>query len=331
MKKIKIIIIDDNAERAKELERQMGKHIVKTGSCSIVRRAEVFINAADDRRIGKYDLGDKNKRKNQWQKEWEEDLVGVREFDLIFLHLGENKFNNKFYKPGCEAKGITNRVIGYTGGRCPYWYDNSNYLENIGRGEDVAGTFRFKAFFEDWFYNEAQNNEQFGVPWNFRKLTGHVLEYLPVISILCQGYLGAYTASGDYKSSKVVETALEKMGWYQLKDLQPGQPANDSEPIARRAVKSFDQTFSKVWPPAGPPEVSEAIGNPAWFKAFFEKEGMEKDTLIEEIKNEWGEDRPGDLEKIIILINAIYDIGSPGYNPAAAAGAYLAAAAKIGG
>ncbi len=26
------------------------------------------------------------------------------------------------------------------------------------------------------------------------------------------------------------------------------------ESRARRAIKSFDQTFSKVWPPAGPPE-----------------------------------------------------------------------------
>jgi hypothetical protein len=25
---------------------------------------------------------------------------------------------------------------------------------------------------------------------------------------------------------------------------------------ARRAIKSFDQTFSKVWPPAGPPEAA---------------------------------------------------------------------------
>jgi hypothetical protein len=32
------------------------------------------------------------------------------------------------------------------------------------------------------------------------------------------------------------------------------QPSNDGKLTARRAMKSFDQTFSKVWPPAGPPE-----------------------------------------------------------------------------
>jgi hypothetical protein len=34
------------------------------------------------------------------------------------------------------------------------------------------------------------------------------------------------------------------------------QPATDGKPTARRAIKSFDQTFSKVWPPAGPPEAT---------------------------------------------------------------------------
>jgi hypothetical protein len=29
--------------------------------------------------------------------------------------------------------------------------------------------------------------------------------------------------------------------------------------MARRAIKSFDQTFSKVWPPAGPPEAKNNI------------------------------------------------------------------------
>jgi hypothetical protein len=28
---------------------------------------------------------------------------------------------------------------------------------------------------------------------------------------------------------------------------------------AQRLNKSFDQTFSKVWPPAGPPEVSKGV------------------------------------------------------------------------
>jgi hypothetical protein len=32
--------------------------------------------------------------------------------------------------------------------------------------------------------------------------------------------------------------------------------SNDGEQSARRAIKSFDQTFSKVWPPAGPPEAT---------------------------------------------------------------------------
>ena len=34
------------------------------------------------------------------------------------------------------------------------------------------------------------------------------------------------------------------------------QPSNDGKANARRAIKSFDQTFTKVWPPAGPPEAT---------------------------------------------------------------------------
>ena len=34
------------------------------------------------------------------------------------------------------------------------------------------------------------------------------------------------------------------------------QASNVCKPNARRAIKSFDQTFSKVWPPAGPPEAT---------------------------------------------------------------------------
>ncbi|MGD2086904.1 MAG: two-component regulator propeller domain-containing protein [Candidatus Aminicenantes bacterium] len=34
-------------------------------------------------------------------------------------------------------------------------------------------------------------------------------------------------------------------------DLVPSQNSNEIKPNARRAMKSFDQTFSKVWPPAG--------------------------------------------------------------------------------
>ena len=40
--------------------------------------------------------------------------------------------------------------------------------------------------------------------------------------------------------------------------LQPEEIEKTEEPTARRAMKSFDQTFSKVWLPAGPPEVKDA-------------------------------------------------------------------------
>ena len=36
-------------------------------------------------------------------------------------------------------------------------------------------------------------------------------------------------------------------------DLESRHISNDDKANARRAIKSFDQTFSKVWPPAGPP------------------------------------------------------------------------------
>jgi hypothetical protein len=36
---------------------------------------------------------------------------------------------------------------------------------------------------------------------------------------------------------------------------------NAGKQNARRAIKSFDQTFSKVWPPAGPPEAAPLNNN----------------------------------------------------------------------
>jgi hypothetical protein len=36
------------------------------------------------------------------------------------------------------------------------------------------------------------------------------------------------------------------------------QVSNDNKPTARRAIKNFDQTFLKVWPPAGPPEAKKS-------------------------------------------------------------------------
>ena len=313
MKNIKIIIIDDYDERAKELKSQIEKCRSKKYIFFAACRKEVFINELDDPSTGDYDLGDGDKKIHEWEKEWEEDLFDADDFDLIFLHIGENKYNNKFYKLKCEAKGITDKVIGYTGALYPPpWYNNSNYLVDVGGVEAVKESFHFKEFFQDWFYNERKNLEQFEVPWNFRKLIGRDLNYLPVISLLCQSYLGVYAESGEYQrnENKTLDEALEKMGWFDFRDVLPGPDA------ARQVGKHFKK--------------GEAVGDAAWFKDFFEDKEIKKDALIKEIKDEWGDDQKEELDKIIKLIDAFYDADNPNYNPLTVAEAYLASYTKVG-
>ena len=48
----------------------------------------------------------------------------------------------------------------------------------------------------------------------------------------------------------------------------------DSEPTARRAIKSFDQTFSKVWPPAGPPEATQQFQKPCTLRIVNYRPGI---------------------------------------------------------
>jgi hypothetical protein len=52
---------------------------------------------------------------------------------------------------------------------------------------------------------------------------------------------------------------VAKRAWHSPPTAAPGvsrPTSNDHQQRARRATKSFDQTFSKVWPPAGPPEAT---------------------------------------------------------------------------
>jgi hypothetical protein len=48
---------------------------------------------------------------------------------------------------------------------------------------------------------------------------------------------------------------LRRPGGRFLKKLPPWTPRKNF----LRAIKSFDQTFSKVWPPAGPPEATPQV------------------------------------------------------------------------
>jgi len=67
--------------------------------------------------------------------------------------------------------------------------------------------------------------------------------------------------------------------------------SNDGKQSARRATKSFDQTFSKVWPPAGPPEathqsivketVEMILYNPFPFsQSYFFEAAVEKNNTV---------------------------------------------------
>jgi len=58
------------------------------------------------------------------------------------------------------------------------------------------------------------------------------------------------------------------MGTNGLNILLPRHTSDGVRPNARRAIKSFDQTFSKVWPPAGPPEFPEIFPGDTAFIQF---------------------------------------------------------------
>jgi len=305
----RLIIIDNDPDRQKGLKQRIETYGNQVGIHSVSCREQVFTNEADDHRPGTHDLT--NRKKTSWNAEWVEDLFEIDGYVLIFLHIGENKFNSKFFIHKCEEKGLTGRVIGYTGGNRAYWYNSSNYLERVGTGKMAANRFRFKEFFEDWHFNEQYNKERFDVPWNFRKLVGEDFIYLPVILMLCQCYLTVYAESEEYETNHTVGRALKRMGWERLKNVLPGSGKSLQIGTHFRQKKT--------------------VGDAAWFSDFFKKDDVYRDTLTQGIKNEWGSHQDENLAAIIKLIDAAYDKDGSNYTPSTVAGAYLAVAEKIGG
>ncbi|MCP5102351.1 MAG: hypothetical protein GY950_03180 [bacterium] len=307
MSAVRVIIIDKDEDRRNGLKRQIrkfGDQVVH----SVTSRKQVFINKEDDRRSGQYNLSQEDDG-GEFKKQWEKDLINVSDFDLIFLHVGRNSFNDSFYQIKCE--GLTEKVIGYTGSDRPdEWYDNPNFLQ-MTPGRLAADSFRFKEFFEDWHFNEQYNKERFGVPWNFRKLVGEDFIYLPVILMLCQCYLTIYYESEEYETDDTVGRALDRMGWERLKNMLPGTGTS------LLIGKHFRQ--------------EKKVGDAAWFRDFFKKDDVCRDTLTQGIKSEWGDHQEETPAAIIKLIDAVYDGDGSNYTPSTVAGAYLAAAEKIGG
>ena len=305
MNDINIIIIDNLENRRNGLKRQIAKYGGQWIQ-SVVCRKEVFINQKDDGFTGDHNLLQQDEG-GGWKKQWEADLIDISRFDLIFLHIG-NPFIDSFYKIKCED--LANKVIGYSGGETPYWFKNPNYLKDVGTARDAADLLHFKDFFEDWLSNEQQNRERFDVPWNFLKLRGEDVVYLPAVSILCQGYLGVFAESCEYEVDAVVREALEKIGVEIMK-----KTLSEAK-ITSQLVKKDDSDVN--------------VGDPAWFRDSFEKNGMKKDDLVKAIRSEWGTGHEEDLEIVIKLIDAMYSKDSSNYTPKTVAGAYLAIAKKTG-
>ncbi len=155
---------------------------------------------------------------------------------LLVLHNRNKKFLDYI---NLNQENILVPIIRYTGGPPPgeEEYPGETWVRkrSIDGAEDAPTGQEVKEVL-DWGNHILEGNEDPPIPSLF--IAPGVMNYLPALAILCQGYLAVHASNGGDENNSL-KPALEQMGWFDLGD--------DREKIDESLSKNKEQVESANW------------------------------------------------------------------------------------